>query len=202
MKLPGPPPFGFAPPTDWGKLFKFLFCALLELGVGTLFYTIYASVIDLMGGTYLAELPILGLLFGWISPDATASHLIAALLAVFSISTPIILFSECLKQEIFSNAQEWFSHAQNKVLAGISISVLLMVIALEVICLRVMIMRQSEDQQTTAFGIQQSQQNVVLDTIAQDSGLAIGVSIVIAIVNLLIAFFTIRAFHNLKTEEA
>jgi len=72
-------------------------------------------------------------MFGMLDPDANASHIIAALLAAFSVARPLFLWAEIFRQKIFDDPQEWFSHPQNQIIAVFAGFILLLVIGLEVV---------------------------------------------------------------------
>ena len=178
-------------------ILKVMACALLESAMWLLFFGTYNETIGLMDHTYIADLPIIGALFGFIDPDANVSHILSALLALFSVGTPLVLWAECYRQDIFSDPQEWLSHPQNKVYASIALAILAMVIALECVNLYTLIARET----STGGFIQEQQSSEVMAFLAENKGVAIGVSAVIAVINILLALFTTRAMQGLNSEQ-
>jgi len=169
----------------------------LEFVMGLMFFSVYTESIGLMQETYLSELPLIGEIFLYIDPDANASHLIAALLATFSVGTPLFIWSEIFRQNIFDNPREWFSHCQNQIIASFAALVLLLVISLECVSLYSLIAKQA-----TPGGIfVQNEVRDFMDYLAENKGMGIAVSIVIAIINIILALFTTRAFRLLKSPE-
>lgn len=175
---------------------KVFFVVSLEAAMFIMFYALYTETIGLMNETYLSELPVLGSLFGMLDSDANASHIISMLLAAFSVATPLFIWAEVHRQNIFDDPQEWFSHPQNQILTSVAVLIMIMVIGLEVLNLYTLVAQQSAQ---TGFVIQQ--ESGVMGFLAQNKGLAIGISAVIAVINIILALFTTRVFQSLKSEE-
>jgi hypothetical protein len=172
-----------------------LFFGGLEIAMWLMFFTVYTESIGLMDETYLSDLPIVGSLFMRIDPDANASHIVSGLLATFSAGTPIFIWSEIFRQNILDNPREWISHPQNQIIASIAALVLLLVVALEIVNLYTLVAKQS----LPSGFITQSQGSDLMAFLADNKGMAIAVSVVIAVINIILALFTARAFNLLHT---
>ncbi len=197
MSFDNPSPFEKAKEITFSVILTIAFCLGLEAGMFTMFYAVYTETIGLMNETYLSELPVIGGAFSALDPDANASHIISFLLATFSVATPLFIWTEIHRQKIMDDPQEWFSHPQNQIIASITALVLVMVIGLEVVNLYTLVARES---MPSGF-VSQAQDNGVMAYLAENKGLAIGVSAVIAVINIILALFTTRAFHSLHSNE-
>lgn len=169
-------------------------CLFLELAILVMFFALYNETVGLMNDTYLSELPIVGSFFAMIDEEANASHIISLLLATFSVGTPIFLWSEIYRQNILENPQEWFSHPQNQVMASIAGLILALVVGLEVVNLYTLVAREAIDGPIFV----EKAPDGIMAYLAQNKGLAIGVSFLMAIVNIVIAMLTTRLIHSLK----
>lgn len=203
MKIDKPSPFDSGVATglkafDLRKILPIVFVISLELAMFVMFYAIYTETVSLMSEAYLSELPVIGGLFRLLDPDANASHIVSMLLAVFSVATPLFIWSEIHRQNILDNPQEWFSHPQNQVIASIAALVVLMVIGLEVVNLYTLVARETMAAQG---GFVMQTQTGVMTYLAQNKALAIGVSLVIAVINIVLAFFTTRTVISMKSGE-
>lgn len=196
MNFDKPSPFDGVKSVSASGVAKVFFAISLEAAMFIMFYALYTETVGLMNKTYLSELPVLGSLFSMLDPDANASHIISMLLATFSVATPIFIWAEIHRQKILDDPQEWFSHPQNQILASIAGLVLAMVVALEVVNLYTVVAQQSAQ---TGFVVQR--ESGVMEFLAQNKGLAIGVSAVIAVINIILALFTTRAFQSLKSQD-
>ncbi len=174
-----------------------LICITLETSMFTMFYAVYTETIGLMNETYLSELPVIGAAFAALDPDANASHIISALLATFSVATPLFIWAEIFRQNILDDPQEWFSHPQNQIITVIACFVLLLVIGLEVVNLYTLVARES----LPSGFLPETQEDNIMAYLAENKGLAIGVSIVIAVINIILALFTTRALRSLKSSQ-
>ena len=173
-----------------------LFCFILESGMFTMFYAVYTETIGLMNDTFLSELPVIGGVFGVLDPDANASHIISMLMATFSVGTPLFIWSEVFRQKIMDDPQDWFSHPQNQIIAVFAGLILFLVIGLEVINLYTLVAREGME-----TGFLQKQDNGLMGYLAQNKGMAIAVSVVVAVINIVLALFSIRSIRSLKTIE-
>ena len=185
-------------PPRFSALITVLFFTGLEIAMWLMFFSVYTESIGLMDETYLSDLPIIGAAFLRIDPDANASHIISILLATFSAGTPIFIWSEIFRQNILDNPREWISHPQNQVVAIFTGLVLLLVIGLEVTNLYTLIAKETISASSVFV---QKQDSNLMTFLANNKGMAIGVSAVIAVINFILALFTTRAFKHLKTEE-
>jgi divalent metal cation (Fe/Co/Zn/Cd) transporter len=197
MKFDKPSPFEGMSAPSFGALAAMVFCIILEGTMFTMFYAVYTETIGLMSDTYLSELAVIGDAFAYLDPDANASHIISFLLATFSVGTPIFIWSEIFRQNILNDPQEWFSHPSNQIVASLAGLILLLVIGLEVVNLYTLVARE-----TMPSGyIVQTDDSGLMAYLAQNKGMAIGISAVIAVINIVLALFTTRAIRSLKSTE-
>lgn len=185
---------GMSPPSV-GAVLKAFAASVVELGIGIMFFSIYSESVQFLNNTYLTDLPIIGLAFESIAPDANASHLVCALLAAFSVMTPLFIWSQVFEHEILDNAQEWFSHPQNKVIAGLCGFIMVLVVGMECVSLYTLIAHQSV---SAGGGFIQADQSGVMAWLADNKGMAVGVSLMIAVINITLALFCVQAFRALK----
>ena len=150
-----------------------------------------------MNETFLSDLPIIGGIFFRIDPDANASHIISILLATFSVGTPLFIWSEIFRQNILDNPREWISQPQNQIITGFAGLVLFLVIGLEVVNLYTLVAKEA----SLIVYPGQSQNDGLMSYLAQNKGMAIAISAVIAVINIILALFTTRAFIHLKSHE-
>ncbi len=190
-------PFAGTTPPSFSTIASIIFCIGLEASMFVMFYAVYTETVGLMNETYLSELPVIGAAFVNLDPDANASHIISLLLATFSVATPLFIWAEIFRQRILDDPREWFSHPQNQIVATIAFLVLIMVIGLEVINLYTLVAKAG----SPFGGFVQQDQSSVMEFLGQNKGLAIGVSIVIAVINIILALFTTRAISSLKSTE-
>lgn len=195
--------FDKSSPFDTAYTYKFSsllpkgFFLSLEFSMWLMFFAVYSQSIGLMDETFLSDLPLIGEVFYRIDPDANASHIVAILLATFSVGTPLFIWTEIFRQGILDNPREWISHPQNKIIASFAALVLLLVISLECVSLYSLIAKETLP---SGFLIN-DQTSDLMNFLAQNKGLAIGISIVIATINIILGLFTARAFKLLKTPE-
>lgn len=185
---------GMQPPS-FSAIATIMFFLVLEAAMWTMFYAVYTETIGLMNETYLSELPVIGAIFAPLDPDANASHIISMLLATFSVGTPLFIWAEIFRQNILDDPQEWFSHPQNQVVATLAGLILILVIGLEVTNLYTLVARES----MPGGFVEQTDQGGLMTFLAENKGLAIGVSVVIAVINIILALFTTRAARSLKS---
>lgn len=197
MKFDNPSPFEGMSAPKFSSVLTTLICTALEISMFIMFYAVYTETIGLMSDTYLSELPVIGAMFSAIDPDANASHIISMLLATFSVATPLFIWSEVFRQKIMDDPQDWFSHPQNQICAGLAVLILCLVIGLEVVNLYTLVARES---MPSGF-VLQTQDSGLMGYLSENKGMAIGVSMVIAVINLVIALFTTRAINSLKSTQ-
>lgn len=193
-----PSPFDFQPPS-FAKMAVMGLCLLLELAMGIMLMSVYSESIGLMSQSYLSELPIIGSVFMAIDPDATTNDLISMLLAVFSLGTPIFLWSAILNQKILDDPQDWLSYPNNRVVAILAGLVVALVIALECVALYTLISREVAP--APEIFIQQDQASGLMAFLSENKGMGIAVSIVIVMINFVLAFLTVRTVHSFKSQE-
>lgn len=192
-----PSPFDNVQTPKLSRLLAIPFFIGLEMSMGLMLFAVYSQTIGLMDEAYLSELPIIGAVFMQIDPDANASHIVAILLATFSVGTPIFIWAEIFRQNIFDNPREWISHPQNQIIASTAALVLLLVVSLECVNLYSLIAKEELE---IGFGVQ-TQSDDLMTFLAENKGMAIATSIVIALINIILALFTARAFNLLKNSE-
>lgn len=132
-----------------------------------------------------------------IDPDANASNLAAILLATFSVGTSLFIWGEIFRQNILDNPREWISHPQNQIIASLAVLVLLLVISLEITNLYTLVAKEA----LPAGAFVQDQASDLLAFLAENKSMAIAISIVIAVINIILALFSIRAFKHLKSSQ-
>lgn len=187
-------------PNKGGPNFKqfavFVFVASLELAMLALLTATYTETMGLMSDQYLCDMPGFGGLFCIIDQDMTVSHLLAFLLAVFSVAVPIMIWSVVLDENIQADPRAWLASPMNRVKAGMAGLVYVAVIALEVVNLYTLIAQQAV---TGPFGGQQDEPPL-MDFLAQNQGLGIFVALLIALVNAVLALMTVRATRSLMKD--
>lgn len=186
---------GFTPPS-LSSITKAIFCFGMECMMFLLFYSVYTETISFMGETYLSELPLLGSVF--MHSDATASNIISIILALFTLLTPIYIWTEIFKHNIFENFRDWISHPSHRITASIALFILALSIGLEILNIYTMIAKEAMPQ---GGFIQVQAQSGMMSYLAKNKGLAIGVSIMIAIINMTLALFTVRTFSSLSAPQ-
>ena len=78
----------YGPPKSRLHWLGLAFAGLLEGAMLLLFFGVFPETMGLASEQFLSELPGIGGLFEMIDEDATVSHLLAFLLAVFSVTVP------------------------------------------------------------------------------------------------------------------
>ncbi|MEM7547704.1 MAG: hypothetical protein AAF367_19430 [Pseudomonadota bacterium] len=171
-------------------LIALAFIDLLMLGV--LFGT-YAETMGMLSDVYLCDLPLIGPPSCALDDEMTVSHLLALLLAIFSIAVPMAIWNEMFRQDIFADPQGWIAKPANRIYAGIALGVYTLVVALEVVNLYTLIAQQSVGGPFITHN-----QPPLMEFLAQNQGLGIFVAGLVAVVNTVLAFLTVRAAHALK----
>lgn len=166
---------------------------LLELCMLALLYTTYSETMGMMGGVYLCEQPLVGPLFCAVDEDMTISHLLAIVLAVFSIFVPMAIWHEVLRQEIHKDPAAWLSQPINKVYAVIAALLIILIFALEAVNIYTIIARQM-----VGGPFATTQKNALIEALANNQGLGLFVAVLIAVVNFVLALLTVRAAHAIK----
>jgi len=197
MKFDKPSPFEGMSAPSFTSMLTVLFAIALESAMFVMFFAVYTETIGLMSDNYLSELPVIGGAFAALDPDANASHIISFLLAVFSVATPIFIWSEIFRQKILDDPQDWLAQPSNQIIASFTGLILFLVIGLEVVNLYTLVARET---MPSGFEVQ-TQQSGLMSYLAQNKGMAIGISAVIAVINIVLALFTVRAIRSLKSNQ-
>ncbi len=193
-----PSPFEHVQAPKFSAVITALFFTGLEVAMWLMFFSVYTESIGLMDETYLSDLPIIGAAFMRIDPDANASHIISILLATFSAGTPLFIWAEIFRQNILDDPREWISHPQNQIIAVFTGLVLLLVIGLEVTNLYTLVAKEATSGSSVFV---QNMDSDLMSFLADNKGMAIGVSAVIAVINIILALFTTRAFKLLNASK-
>lgn len=165
----------------------------VEAAMLTLMYGVFSETMGLASNVYLSELPGIGKLFGLIDEEATVSHLLAFLLAVFSVAVPIMIWSVVLAEKVHLDHQAWLANPVNRVRAIVGLSLYGAVFLLEVLNLYTLIAQQSA---ANPFGAVQDL-DPLMAFLAQNKALGVFISILIALVNLVLGLLTVTTAHNL-----
>lgn len=183
-----------SPSPPYGGMAALGGCLLLEFFMWVMFYGVYMDTIGILSDVYLSELAAIGPLFAFIDDEMTVSHLMAAMLAFFSCATPIYIWNIILANGIHKYPQDWLSKPINQIYAALMASLFLLVFAVEVVNLYTLI-AQSENTGPLYTG----KSSALMSYLAQNKGLGIFVSILLAIINAVIALITAKVAHQLKT---
>jgi len=175
---------------DWVPTPQQVFFTAIELILFCLLYAILSENIAGLSDFYISELPIIGSLFEIIAPEATPSHITAALLSFMIVAVPLYIWSYVLKEEIIQNHEEWFSKPENQIIACVAGGVLLLVASIEGLNLFTLIAKQSAG--TDVFV--QAQVNEFMSILADNKALAIACSASLTILNILIGLITANSF--------
>ncbi|MEM1149927.1 MAG: hypothetical protein AAGI03_05120 [Pseudomonadota bacterium] len=164
-----------------------IICVMLEVVLVIVFYAVYAETIGFLSDVYLSELPGIGSVFELIDRDMTVTHLLAFVLAFFSVAVPVFLWAQIYALGIHNDPGAWLSEPANKVWAVLGGGIYLLVFALEAVNLYTLIAREANNP------LPQVDSNPLMDALASNEPLAIGISILIAIINTVIAFMSVKA---------
>jgi hypothetical protein len=182
---------------SWLGLAGFGFAALLEDAMLLLLFGVFTETMGLASDQYLSELPVVGPLFEMIDEDATVSHLLAFLLAVFSVAVPLTIWNTVLEEEIHLNPKLWLVPPMHRVKAVLGLSVYAVVVLLEVVNLYSLIAKQTAP---SAFG-PAHEPDALTAFLADNQGLGIVIALLIALVNTVLALITVRAARALHTSD-
>ncbi|CTQ55627.1 hypothetical protein LP7551_04170 [Roseibium album] len=175
-----------------------LFAALtIEAMMLLLLYGTYTETMGMMSDVYLCDLPGAGGVFCMIDEEMTVSHLLAFLLAVFSILVPMALWSEVLSREIYLDPKSWLSNPTNKIYAIIALALYALVFTLETVNLYTLIA-----QEVAEGPFKTHDANPLMAFLAQNQGLGVFVAGTVAIVNTVLGLLAVRAAHTLKAKLA
>lgn len=183
--------------SPWHALVGFAMAVLMEGSMGVLFYGVFSETMGLASNIYLCDLPGIGRPFCALDENASVSHLLAFLLAVFSISVPMMIWATIIRERIDIDPRAWLARPINRMRAGLALSVYGAVVLLEVVNLYTMIAQQTVG---NPFGAAVGGGHSTLTTfLAENQGLAIFVAILIAKVNVVLALITVRTSLALKS---
>jgi hypothetical protein len=188
----GMPPDTAASPIKAGV--ATLMCVGLECVLLVMLFSVFTENIGLLPNVYLSEQPGVGWLFAAIDEDLSVSHLVAFMLAFVSCAVPVFIWSEVLSQRIYERPQAWLAEPGHQIAAVFAVAVLAIVVALEVVNFYTLIAKQSAAGPLAVTG-----QSELMAFLADNKALGIIVSVLMAVVNVVIGFFTARAAHDLKT---
>ncbi|PJB70252.1 MAG: hypothetical protein CO093_08555 [Alphaproteobacteria bacterium CG_4_9_14_3_um_filter_47_13] len=180
--------------TPFKYLSAFIGCLILEFLVWVLFYGVYTDTIGILSDVYLSELAGIGFIFSLIDDEMTVSHLLAGILAFFSCATPIYIWNTILQNNIHHDPQAWLSKPLNQIYAVLAAFLFILVFAVEVVNLYTLI-AQSEN--TSPF-YNTGTTSAFMGYLAQNKGLGIFVSFLMAIINAVIALITAKTAHQFK----
>ena len=183
-RQPGVPPGAVAGPVKAGL--SALLCLVLEFLLWAILYGVYAETIGLLSDVYLSELPGAGPVFAAVDEDLTVSHAIAAMLAFVSCAVPVFIWSEVLARRIYADPQAWLSEPGHQIAAVFAGLMLAVVFALEIVNLYTLIARQGAATILPAGG-----RTELMAFLAENKGLAVFVSVLMAVVNVAVGFFTV-----------
>ena len=170
------------------------FAGLLEGAMLLLFFGVFTETMGLASEQFLSELPGIGGLFEMIDEDATVSHLLAFLLAVFSVTVPLMIWNTVLEEEVHVNFQQWLSDPVNRVKAIMAGIVYGAVVLLEVVNLYTLIAREA----ATGPFASAAPADALTAFLAENQALGIFVALLIALVNTVLALITVRTAHSMK----
>ena len=155
-------------------------------------FGVYSETMGMLSDVYLCDLPGVGGIFCAIDEEMTVSHLLAFLLAVFSVAIPMAIWSEVITLRIYEDPQAWLIKPTNRVFALIALGIYAIVFALETVNLYTLIARES-----IGGPFMTTNANPLMEFLAANQGLGIFVAALVAIVNTVLALLTVRAAHTL-----
>lgn len=188
---------GFGPPGEDPSIGKYIalgFLILIELAMATVLFGTYSETMGYASDLYLCDLPGPGRLFCHIDEDMTVTHLLAFLLAIFSIAVPMAIFNEAFRQGVFDDPQGWWARPTNRVYAGIALGVFALVFALETVNIYTLIAQQS---MSSVFA-STAQTSALMDLLANNQGLGVFIAALVAVVNAVLGLLTVRAARALN----
>lgn len=188
---PGLPPEGFR----LMAIIAFAGLVLIDLMIGIMLYSTYAQTMSVGTHVYLCDLPLAGFVFCAVGPDMSAMHLLALLMAVFSIFVPMMIWSEALRIGIFEDPEGWLALPGSKLKATLALAVLGVVVLVELVNMQTLITQESLP---GPFDLPGETQDNWAEYLATNRGLALFVSVLIVIMNLVLALITVRAARGLS----
>jgi len=187
------PPLGSPGGGGFSVYLAMIAVSIFEGMILTMLTSTYAETMGLMSDVFLCEQPMVGRLFCVIDDEMTISDLLAFVLAVFSISVPLVIWHEVIEQRIIEEPGAWFAIPSNRVIAAVSLALLALVCALEAVNIYTLIARQ-----VAGGPFQTVDPNPLIDFLANNRGLGIFVALLVTVVNIVVALLTVRATHALK----
>lgn len=178
---------------DWGAIVVLVFTATLEGSMLIMLFGAYSETMGMMSDVYLCDLPAVGKIFCALDDEMTVSHLLAFLLAVFSIAVPIGIWSIIISEKIYEDPQAWLVKPTNRAYAIIAVMLYALVFILETVNLYTLIARE-----TIGGPFNTQAANPLMSFLADNQGLGIFVAALVAVVNTVLALMTVRAVHSLK----
>lgn len=179
-----------------GTYFKMGGCIAAETALAIFFFAMFSET---MGGTsnqLLCDLPIVGPVFCAVDENATVSHLLAGLLALFAVSVPIMIAKTTITERVYDDFQGWYAQPLNKIKLIVGGGLFIAVFLLEVLNIYTLIVQQSV---VSPFAAPAST-NDTLRLLAENKGLGVFVAILIAMLNLVVAFMTVSAALTLQSK--
>lgn len=170
------------------------FAIALEAAMLITMYGVYAETMGGVSGHFLCELPLLGRIFCLIDEDMSVSHLLALLLAVFSIGVPIAIWSYVIENKIHLDPQAWIAQPTNKVYAFLAGALYGLVLLLEVVNLYTLIAQAS----VGGFGMASGTASALTQFLAENQGLGVFVAVLFAVVNTVVALMTVIAMNTIN----
>ncbi len=175
----------------------FVGCMVLEVSVWLMLFSVFVENIQFASNSYLYDLPVVGGLFKSM-PDTNASHLISALMALFCVASPIFLWSYIIDQKIMNNFQAWVQYPQHKFYCVFGLILATLVVGIECLNIYELISKQAAEPE----GLIQTVEEADLQKwLAENKGMAVAASLILTLVNFILALISVKAFHALKSEE-
>ena len=189
-------PFDFAN-KDWpsvSTIFKVGTPTLLKFLMFCLFIVIYSEV-GILDELYLEEIPVIGGLFGFLSEDSTAGHLIAVTLSLFSVLIPLTIFMQAFEHRAFDDPQDFFSERKHQVVLALACFLMVLIIGMEALSLHTTIIKHTHANTSL---VSKGPDHSLMGLLAANKSHAIFISLFIAVINLSLSFYTAFIYHSLK----
>jgi len=192
-RKPGPQHFLPSGGSPIPALLGLISAGSIELLMLLLLFGTYSETMGMMSDVYLCDLPGAGGMFCLVDDEMTVSHLLAFLLAVFSIAVPMAIWSEVISRRIYEDPKAWLSNPTNKIYTIIALGLYALVFLLETVNLYTLIA-----QEASQGPFKTHDTNPLMAFLAQNQGLGIFVAGTVAIVNTVLGLLAVRAAHTLK----
>lgn len=181
----GPPPIV--------PILTLVFALVIEALMLIMLFGAYAETMGVMSDVYLCDQPAIGRLFCVIDDEMTVSHLLALLLAIFSIAVPIAIWAQIIEQRIHEDPGAWLARPANRIYAAIALALYVLVFALESVNIYTLIARE-----VAGGPFASTHANPLMEFLAANQGLGIFVAVLVAVVNTVLALITVRAVHGVR----